>query len=172
MTTDACIKALEDIAKIKLRAAEGAAKLSEEGTSMGKPDIGGVKFDDGKPDYTLVPWPFLCRDEKWEFIQPFYRWWRGRISADRCALEVMAAYAEYYEFDFVDLLSQSLNYGATKYEAWNWEKGISRKRLYAAVCRHFKAIYDHGLDATDKESGLPHLAHLAFYAVAIYQATD
>lgn len=170
MTTDACIKALEDIAKIKLRA---AAKLSEEGTSMGKPDIGGVKFDDGKPDYTLIPWDIVGYGvEDTQLIMPFYRWWRGSISASECTAQVLMAYYERASLDFVDLLAQSLNYGATKYAPWNWEKGISRHRLYAAACRHFKAIYDLGAGAKDAESGLYHTAHLAFYAVAIHKAID
>lgn len=149
-----------------------AAKLSEEGTSMGKPDIGGVKFDEGKPDYTLVPWgllPVSVPSKGIYFL--FYRWWRRDISADDVTRQMISTYME-AGLDFIDQLAMSLNYGATKYEAWNWEKGISRKRLYAAACRHYKAIYDRGPYAKDEESGLPHTAHLAFYAVAIHRATD
>lgn len=151
MTTDACIKAWN---------------------SMGKTEVGGVKFDDGKPDYTLIPWDIVGYGVvEAQLIMPFYRWWRGGISASDCTAGVLEAYNANV-LDFVDLLAQSLNYGATKYEAWNWELGISRKRLYAAACRHFKAIYDHGMAARDAESGLYHTAHLAFYAVAITKAPD
>lgn len=149
-----------------------AAKLSEEGTSMGKPDIGGVKFDDGKPDYTLVPWPLLPVPENGTRMYfPFFQWWRGYISKDEVIRRMISAYKK-EGLDFIDQLAMSLNYGATKYEAWNWDKGIPSKRLYAAACRHYKAIYDRGLDAKDEESGLPHTAHLAFYAVAIFRAVD
>ncbi len=133
---------------------------------------GGVKFDDGKPDYTLVPWDIVGYGVvEAQLIMPFYRWWRGSISASDCTDQVISAY-ESLMLDFIGQLSLSLNYGATKYEAWNWEKGISRKRLYAAACRHFKAIYDHGMSARDAESGLYHTAHLAFCAVAIHKAID
>ncbi len=140
--------------------------------SAGNANTAGMKFDDGKPDYTLIPWDIVGYGVvEAQLIMPFYRWWRGDISTSDCTAGVLEAYNANV-LDFVDLLAQSLNYGAIKYEAWNWELGISRKRLYAAACRHFKAIYDHGLDATDKESGLPHLASLAFYAVAISKAID
>ena len=133
---------------------------------------GGVKFDDGKPDYTLIPWDIVGYGVvEAQLIMPFYRWWRGSISASDCTDQVISAY-ESLMLDFIGQLSLSLNYGATKYEAWNWEKGISRHRLYAAACRHFKAVYDYGLTAKDKESGLYHTAHLAFYAVAIHKAID
>lgn len=140
--------------------------------SAGNANTAGMKFDDGKPDYTLVPWDIVGYGAvEAQLMMPLYRWWRGSLSASECTIQVIEAYSA-MAMDFVELLSQSLNYGATKYEAWNWEKGISRRRLYAAACRHFKGVYDHGLPARDKESGLPHTAHLAFYAVAIHKATD
>jgi len=50
-----------------------------------------------------------------------------------------------------------LAYGATKYETWNWRKGMKWSRLIAATFRHLVTFMD-GEDA-DPESGLPHLAH-------------
>jgi len=54
-------------------------------------------------------------------------------------------------------LSQVLTFGAAKYAAHNWRKGIKQSRLIAALLRH---VFAHlkGED-NDPESGLPHIAH-------------
>lgn len=50
-----------------------------------------------------------------------------------------------------------LTFGAQKYDAHNWRKGITYSRLIAAALRHiFKWLA--GRDQ-DSESGLSHLAH-------------
>jgi hypothetical protein len=49
-----------------------------------------------------------------------------------------------------------LEYGAKKYEAWNWARGMRWLRLWNAVMRHLWA-WVRGED-DDPESGLPHLA--------------
>lgn len=51
-----------------------------------------------------------------------------------------------------------LGFGAEKYHAHNWRKGIRYSRLIGAAMRHLTAI-NNGED-TDPESGLPHAAHL------------
>lgn len=48
-------------------------------------------------------------------------------------------------------------FGATKYEAHNWRKGIQVSRLVAAAMRHLTA-FNKGEDF-DQESGLHHLCH-------------
>lgn len=55
-------------------------------------------------------------------------------------------------------LAQVLTFGANKYTAHNWRKGIPLSKLIAASQRHLTAIAA-GLD-TDEETGLPHAAHL------------
>jgi hypothetical protein len=54
-------------------------------------------------------------------------------------------------------VAQVLTYGAQKYDAHNWRKGMAWSRLSDATLRHFFAFND-GIDV-DKESGLLHLAH-------------
>lgn len=60
--------------------------------------------------------------------------------------------------DFLEDVAKVLTFGAEKYEAHNWRKGISYSRLIAAAYRHLGAI-NRGEDI-DPESGLPHSAHL------------
>jgi len=57
--------------------------------------------------------------------------------------------------------------GAKKYRDRNWEKGIAWLRVFAAVMRHLCA-WRKGEDL-DQESGLPHLAHVAWGCLALLE---
>ena len=52
-----------------------------------------------------------------------------------------------------------LTFGAKKYEARNWEKGLAWSRPYAAALRHLFAWWSG--ETYDPETGLNHLAHAA-----------
>ena len=49
-------------------------------------------------------------------------------------------------------------YGAAKYAAWNWSKGMAWSVPYACALRHLQAWFE-GEDI-DSESGQPHLGHV------------
>lgn len=51
-----------------------------------------------------------------------------------------------------------LSHGAAKYGDRNWERGLDRGRIVAALLRHLTA-WMQGED-TDPDSGLPHSAHV------------
>jgi hypothetical protein len=55
-------------------------------------------------------------------------------------------------------LSAVLTFGASKYSANNWRKGIPLSKIIAACHRHLAAIL--AGDDYDTETGLPHAAHL------------
>ena len=55
--------------------------------------------------------------------------------------------------------------GAQKYGDRNWERGLSTDRLYAAMMRHAQE-WRKGITC-DPESGLPHMAHVAWNAIGI-----
>lgn len=57
----------------------------------------------------------------------------------------------------IEQIGQALAFGAKKYAAHNWRKGIEYQRLLDAALRHLYAFAD-GEDI-DPESGLSHLAH-------------
>lgn len=59
----------------------------------------------------------------------------------------------------VAFVAQVLAFGAKKYDAHNWRKGMAWSRLISAIERHIGKFKD-GEDI-DPESGLPHLAHAA-----------
>lgn len=58
---------------------------------------------------------------------------------------------------WLEVTAQVLAFGAKKYAAHNWRKGMIHSRLLDAAIRHIYAFID-GEDL-DPESGLPHLAH-------------
>lgn len=75
----------------------------------------GVKHDNGKTDWSLIP------------------------------IEAMDEVLKVFQF------------GAEKYERWNYRKGFKQSRLIAAAFRHITA-HMRGQDF-DEESGMRHLAH-------------
>lgn len=56
-------------------------------------------------------------------------------------------------------VGEVLGFGANKYAARNWEKGIQYGRVYGALQRHLNAFW--AGDDIDAESTLPHLWHAA-----------
>lgn len=52
-----------------------------------------------------------------------------------------------------------LTYGATKYDADNWRRGMSWSSVYASMQRHINKWREG--DEIDEESGLSHLSHIA-----------
>ncbi len=67
-------------------------------------------------------------------------------------------------FASLDSVADVMTYGAGKYGDRNWEDdGLSAERLEAALGRHY-SLHMQG-EALDKESGRPHLAHVATCAL-------
>jgi hypothetical protein len=62
-------------------------------------------------------------------------------------------------YDALIEVAKVLTFGAKKYTAGNWAKGIQMSRLIAAAERHL-GEFKEGRD-TDAESGIGHLAHAA-----------
>lgn len=58
----------------------------------------------------------------------------------------------------LDEMAKVLTFGAKKYEANNWRKGISYSRIAAAILRHTFALLRGQI--LDPESGLYHSAHV------------
>lgn len=64
-------------------------------------------------------------------------------------------------------LVEVLTKGAEKYEDRNWERGMNWSTCYASMMRHIQAWWE-GNDI-DPESGLPHMAHAAWNALALVE---
>lgn len=62
-------------------------------------------------------------------------------------------------YSSLEEIAKVLTFGAKKYTAGNWAKGLHYSRLISAAQRHIGSMNE-GED-TDPESGLPHSAHAA-----------
>ena len=119
--------------------------------TVGKPQ--GVKRDQGKPRLELLPSSYWCQFSNCETAEMtclmsswFYRWGVSLPSVPYDPTPV-------------------LEFGAEKYDAHNWFKGLKWSRLVGAFLRHCSQYQDGlwvpriDLQEPDEESGLPHGAH-------------
>jgi hypothetical protein len=72
-------------------------------------------------------------------------------------------------YDALAEVVKVMAYGKAKYAARNWEKGLQHDETFGATMRHLTAWYA-GEDV-DTESGLLHLAHVAWNALALLAFT-
>ena len=74
-----------------------------------------------------------------------------KFDTDKPRLELISPVA-------IEELAKVLAFGAKKYSAYNWSKGIVYTRILAAILRHTFA-YMRG-ESKDPETGLSHIAHV------------
>ena len=63
--------------------------------------------------------------------------------------------------EFLHGTADVLTFGAKKYEARNWEKGMKWSRPFGALMRHMWAWWNPLVSDKDPESGMSHLHHAA-----------
>lgn len=122
----------------------------------------GARYNDGKPDLSLIPLWTLYAHKPSETLNPaelaldyLGEFQRTRsCTALRLALRVLgggnyplAAAARVFER------------GKQKYAAWNWAKGMAWSIPLASAARHLQAHIEG--EGCDPESGEPHLGHAA-----------
>ena len=61
-------------------------------------------------------------------------------------------------------------FGATKYEADNWRKGMLWSRTFSAIMRHCWAFWRG--ETHDPETGLHHMAHACFGCLTLIEYTN
>lgn len=61
-------------------------------------------------------------------------------------------------FRSLDPMVRVLMYGADKYAADNWKKGLDKKEILDSMQRHLGELIDG--QETDEESQLPHIGHI------------
>lgn len=66
---------------------------------------------------------------------------------------------ELLPYDALTEVAKVLQFGAVKYAARNWERGMSWSRLFGSLMRHMTSFWRG--EEKDPETGLPHLAHAA-----------
>ena len=127
----------------------------------------GARFNDGKPNLALIPGSVLAR---------VYHAYEGGESFRRTELSI-SDIAEALELFQNEGLTRPLilalaydpkksltgaarvfEYGAKKYAAWNWLKGMPWSVPFACAHRHLLAAMTN--EPVDAESGYPHLSHV------------
>lgn len=73
-----------------------------------------------------------------------------KFDLDKLPIDLVSPY-------FIEAIAAVLDFGAKKYGARNWEKGMSWSRVYGALLRHMLA-WQRG-ENDDPETGLSHLWH-------------
>lgn len=66
----------------------------------------------------------------------------------------------------LDEMAKVGEFGALKYGQWNYKAGMPWMKLLGSIARHLTAFIRG--ENNDKESGLNHLAHLAYDAAMLY----
>lgn len=124
-----------------------------------------LKHDAGKPGYELLDWGVFL-DWSVKPTNPHY-WvwdilasWGGKkpaklIDVLSCAAVLLCPIAP--ESAMRDQAARVLAFGAEKYGAHNWRKGMRWSRLLGAAMRHL-AAFERG-EILDPETGLHHLGH-------------
>lgn len=78
---------------------------------------------------------------------------------------VKAARFDLLPFDALWQVALVFGKGAEKYAVRNWEQGYDWSKTFGAMQRHL-ALFWQG-ENVDAESGLPHMAHAAWHALAL-----
>jgi hypothetical protein len=156
--------AIDDLAHALLRTkAAGVGDITSDAKGSG------ARYNTGKPAYELVPLRIIA--------ESYYR--LSLNSSQRDALDALFCLAEFQERGSIGRLYAAIkvlgiggwpecakvfDYGATKYRAWNWSKGMAWSIPIACAARHLLQIIDGEMLDLDKEgapgSGLPHRGHV------------
>jgi hypothetical protein len=122
----------------------------------------GARFNDGKPPMELIPLALLRGN---------FTLGPGKVvralagfAETRSPDDLWAAYGHTEDLlddgpSILELEARVFGYGAKKYAAWNWTKGMPWSVPVACIIRHLMAI-ERG-EGNDPESGLPHEGHVA-----------
>jgi hypothetical protein len=76
------------------------------------------------------------------------------------------AYQYILSMSFIDEMAKVGSFGALKYGQWNYKAGMPWMKLCGSMSRHLIAFIRG--ENNDKESGLSHLAHMAYDAAMVF----
>ena len=72
-------------------------------------------------------------------------------------------------FQSLEPMIEVLEFGAKKYEPYNWQKGLDQKEVLESLQRHVAKLFDG--EEIDSESGIHHIGHIMcnamFYSYGI-----
>jgi len=124
----------------------------------------GARYNDGKPDLSLIPWWALptaqftfTRVTQSEALESLGRFQKMQTPAPLYEL-VESLYGTSGWSAALRDAARVFEYGAKKYAAWNWSKGMAWSVPVACAARHLLAGAEG--ETLDPESGLPHTGHV------------
>jgi len=130
----------------------------------------GARFNSGKPDFSLIPLTLLAVSVT-----------EGPLHEDPPGLAIgcLGMFQRTHDATFLHAALDHLGhegweecarvfaYGARKYAAWNWAKGMPWSVPLACAARHLLAMARG--ESTDPESGEPHRGHVFCNVVMLLQ---
>jgi len=125
----------------------------------------GARYNDGKPDYSLILYKFLpvmswMDHEFFAFMHEYQL--TGEIEPLKNAYQYLLNFA-YCKVDeeYMDSVVRVWEAGREKYNAFNWTKGMAWSIPVACAARHYMAMSLHDNPrARDDETGEYHVAHM------------
>lgn len=145
----------------------------------------GARLNSGKPRYDLIPvraWLEAFKRQQQRYLST--SGFPDDPTTIASLLTCVQALAEYQEgkgrsdemmasvpFEWYELAAAVFEYGASKYKAWNWLKGMPWSVPTASALRHAKAILVDD-ELTDDESLLPHLGHFVCNLIMLATYAD
>jgi hypothetical protein len=126
----------------------------------------GARYNAGKPPVELLLWTQVAeRYDGLDSEDPVVKamWHLGAFQQSHDPGHLVSLIHALYEEDHythhIDTDAASVfGYGAKKYAAWNWAKGMQWSVPVGCIGRHLLAIL--WGEENDKESGLPHRGHI------------
>jgi hypothetical protein len=126
----------------------------------------GARYNEGKPDLSLIPALYLPiknityfgNSEHWRFLKAVHDF---QVTGNAVALllgHTDSFLVKYMRTNYKDC-ANVFTYGAKKYAAHNWMKGMKWSVPIACALRHAHALWVDG-EENDSESGLPHIGHI------------
>lgn len=128
----------------------------------------GARYNDGKPDLSLIPPLMLPYREDPEHYQLLLAMDQFMFYGDT---DLLWDWMTETMVSNYDLCAKVFEYGKRKYAAWNWAKGMAWSIPVACALRHAHALYYNG-EENDPESGLPHIGHILCNLVMLRHFTN
>ena len=119
----------------------------------------GARFNDGKPDLSLIPpicLPYSGDPVHLSLLSSLYNFMYlgdGYLLVNQSSPYRKLMYKHYAD------CANVFSYGAKKYAPHNWVKGMKWSVPIACILRHAHKLWVEG-EENDPESGLPHVGHI------------
>jgi len=166
---DAYDEALE--VRLGVRGEGTAGDFQQVGDVNSQERGSGARYNAGKPQLDLIPahvwdkWDTVDRDLSFNsagFLEVLAEWQRGETEA----FELLA----FFDAGDMEEAARVFEYGAQKYAAWNWAKGMPWSVPVGCILRHWLA--EESGEDLDPESGRRHWGHVACNVIMLVHFED